>query len=260
MALKHLTTAKMVSLSDPLVKPGHPDRAALAAFADLNGFLPKLTAAHTGLLQTFTPADSSEQLVTIQNNQKQLDARYDDLARGIHHLPLALSYLVKNAAVAQQLRSLQQVLTPDGLSVIQKSYREEAGQAALLESRLTADHVALMKSIQTPEGSLEDAVREWISTGAQLGALEDQRAALQKSGPTAADALKARNRWIRTIHAMSSLIELVDEPGEAVLAIVKRFQDAAAKAEVDHGSSDEARSNESEDDSTVQHPPTPATG
>ena len=83
---------------------------------------------------------------------------------------------------------------------------------------------------------------------------------MQKSGPTAADALKARNRWIRTINAMMSLVELVDEPGEAVLAIVKRFQDAAAKVEVDHGSSDKAGSNESEDDSTVQPAPTPATG
>lgn len=73
-------------------------------------------------------------------------------------------------------------------------------------------------------------------------------------------SLRTRNSWIRTIHAMSSLIELADEPGEAVLAIVKRFQDAAAKAEVDHGSSDQARSNDAEDDSTVQHPPTPATG
>jgi hypothetical protein len=260
MALKHLTTAQMVSLSGPLVQAGHPDRMALATFAELNGLLPKLTTAHTGLLDTHTPVDSSEQLVTIRQAQKQLDGRFDDLARGIHSLPLALAYLVKSQPLAQQLRDLQQVLTPDGLALVQKSYREEAGQAALLESRLTGDHVSLMKTIQTPEGTLEDAVLEFISTGKQLGALEDSRAAVQKTGPTPADAVKARNRWIRTINAMLSLIELLDEPSEAVRAIVQRIQIAAAKAEINQGTTDDARTSASEDDSTMQDPAAPAVG
>jgi hypothetical protein len=175
-------------------------------------------------------------------------------------LPLALAYLVKSQPLAQQLRDLQQVLTPDGLALVQKSYREEAGQAALLESRLTGDHVSLMKTIQTPEGTLEDAVLEFISTGKQLGALEDSRAAVQKTGPTPADAVKARNRWIRTINAMLSLIELLDEPSEAVRAIVQRIQIAAAKAEINQGTTDDARTSASEDDSTMQDPAAPAVG
>jgi hypothetical protein len=59
---------------------------------------------------------------------------------------------------------------------------------------------------------------------------------------------------------MLSLIEWVDEPGDAVLAIAKRFQDAAAKAEVDHDSTDDAGPNDSEGESTVQHPPAAAMG
>lgn len=232
MALKRLATGEMVSLSGPLTQEDHADRLLLAAIPATAALLPTLDSAHRQLLITQPKAAMPERAAAIIFEERTLDIRHDTVIRGVFTYLQALAYLTANPEEARQLIDLQQVLLPEGLLATQKSYREEAGQAALLESRLTPAHIALLKKLKTPSGTLWASIQEWIQLGAALGKLEDERGGgLDAVSPTAAEGLAARNRWIRTVNAIISVLALVeaDEPG--VTAILSRIAEAERRAD-----------------------------
>jgi len=69
----------------------------------------------------------------------------------------------------------------------------------LLQSRLTPAHIVLLEKIPTLDGTLWDSVQEWMALAA-LGKLEDERGGgVEAIGPTAAEGIAARNRWIRAL-------------------------------------------------------------
>ncbi len=223
----------MVSLSAPLTQAGHADRLLLAGIPAAAALLPTLDSAHHQLLITQPSATVPERAAAIIVEERTLDLRHDAILRGCFTLLQALSYLTTNADEAKLLIELQHVLLPEGLVATQKTYREEAGQAALLESRLTPAHRALLTSIKTLHGTtLWDSVQEWMHLGKALGKLEDERGGgLETTRPTAAEGLAARNRWIRTINAILGVLDLVeaDEPG--VTAILSRIAEAERRAD-----------------------------
>jgi len=223
----------MVSLSAPLTQAGHADRQLLAGIPAAAALLPTLDSAHRQLLITQPSVAVPERAAAIIVEERRLDIRHDAILRGCFTLLQALSYLTSNAAEAKLLIELQQVLLPEGLTATQKTYREEAGQAALLESRLTPAQIARLTSIKTLHGTtLWDSVQEWIHLGAALGKLEDERGGgLEAASPTAAEGLAARNRWIRTLNAIRGVLDLVeaDEPG--VAAILSRIAEAERRAD-----------------------------
>jgi hypothetical protein len=115
------------------------------------------------------PTVSPERVTVIQAEKRHLDVRHDDVLRGCYLLPEALAFLTKNRALAAKLTNLQKVLLPEGLLATQKSYREEAGQATLLKSRLSNEDIALLKQIKTADGTLWDAIKEWEQLARKLG-------------------------------------------------------------------------------------------
>jgi hypothetical protein len=223
----------MVSLSGPLTQEKHPDRLLLAAIPATAALLPTLDGAHRQLLIAQPKAAMPERAAAIILEERALDIRHDTVIRGIFLFLQALAYLAATADESKQLLDLQQVLLPEGLAATQKTYREEAGQAALLESRLTPAQIALLKKLKTPSGTLWASVQEWIQLGAALGKLEDERGGggTDVATPTAAEGLAARNRWIRTVNAIISVLALVeaDEPG--VTAILSRITEAERRAD-----------------------------
>ncbi len=232
MALKRLATGEMVSLSGPLTQEKHPDRLLLAAIPATAALLPTLDSAHRTLLIAQPRAAMPERAAAIIFEERTLDIRHDTVIRGVFMFLQALAYLAASPEESRQLLDLQQVLLPEGLLATQKTYREEAGQAALLESRLTPAHVALLKKLKTPSGTLWASIQEWIQLGAALGKLEDERGgSADTASPTAAEGLAARNRWIRTVNAIISVLALVeaDEPG--VTAILSRIAEAERRAD-----------------------------
>jgi len=232
MALKRLYTGEMVSLSAPLTSIAHADRQTLAVIPAIAALLPELDTAHITLLATQIKPAAETRLAAIGKAQKVLDVRHDNVIRGLHGLLNSLAYLTKNAELASQTLQLLSVILPDGLDAVSKTYREEAGQASLLEFRLSPEDTLLLKDIRTLEGSAWDAVKEWMDIGAQLGALEDERSGIpQISGPSAADVVSARNKWIRTIKAIRSVLELVNAGQPGVGKILDRFTEAERKAD-----------------------------
>ena len=257
MALKRLYTGEMVSLSGPLTKADHPDRQVLASISATAALLPELDSAHGSLLSTQVKPEAQTRLAAIIMAERSLDVRHDDLIRGLSGLLTSLAYLTPDAELAARVLHVLSVLLPDGLDAVTKSYREEAGQAALLESRLSPADVTLLKRIKILEGTAFDSVKEWMSVGAQLGALEDERAGLPETrGPAPADVVMARNKWIRTINAMRSVLDLVSADHPGVVKILNRFTEAERKA--DHRvASAEAAQVPSEPAVVVAIPPVP---
>jgi hypothetical protein len=232
MALKRLYTGEMVSLSAPLTKSDHPDRKILADIPATAALLPELDGAHGSLLSTQVKPEAETRLAAIIKAEKILDVRHDDLIRGLSGLLTSLAYLTQDPALAAGVLHVQSVLLPDGLDAVIKSYREEAGQAALLESRLSAADIALLKKIKILEGTAWDAIKEWMDVGARLGALEDERAGLpETTGPAPADVVTARNKWIRTINAIRSVLDLVSADHPGVVKILNRLTEAERKAD-----------------------------
>jgi hypothetical protein len=232
MALKRLYTGEMVSLSGPWTQSNHPDRALLASIPATAALLPQLDTAHASLLSMQVKPESAPRLRVIGKAQKRIDVRHDDVIRGLFGLLQALAFLTLDPELAARLHHLLAVLLPDGLDAVLKSYRDEAGQAALLESRLSPEEVSLLKRIKTLEGTAWDSVREWISLASQLGVLEDERASVKEaSGPAPADVVTARNSWIRTINALRTVLDLVsaNDPGGEL--ILNRISEAERMAE-----------------------------
>ncbi len=231
MALKRLYTGEMVSLSGPWTQSEHADRVLLASIPATAALLPQLDAAHANLFSMQVAPESTPRLNVIGKAQKRIDVRHDDVIRGLFGLLQSLAFLTPDADLAVRLHHLLAVLLPEGLDAVLKSYRDEAGQAALIESRLSPDEVSLLKRVKTLEGTAWDSVREWISLAAQLGVLEEERAGVKEApGPAPADVVTARNAWIQTINAIRTVLELVSSNDPGVELILNRIGEAERKA------------------------------
>jgi hypothetical protein len=208
MALKQFTTGEMITISEPWIRQGSPQRKALAALPELEPVLTKVEQAHEQLLAT-QPSPAAQD--ARRGEADKTDARHDHLARASDTLMTGFTLAAETEADAQSLANLHAVLLPNGLTIVQRSYREEAGEARMLHKRLTDEHRALLKDLPLPgKRNLLQLVEEWIATGMELGRIEDARAAQQPApeATTAADVVRARNTWIRAVNALMSMADL----------------------------------------------------
>jgi hypothetical protein len=241
MALKRLRTEEMVTITSTLVDPTHPDYQAMVAVPALAPLVPEITGSHHGLYATYFTGPSAVRLKEIQGQQKELDVGHDDSARGLWAYCWAMIYLARTDAERQVFRRLLALLLPDGLAIVRKSYREEAGQAALIQAQLGDDDRTALASMVLPDGrTLLEVVNQWLSLGTQLGALDRERAGDVADGaPTPADALAARNRWIRTMQAVRDVAALVAADNPAISSIMVRLDEAEHVADRRAGSGDD---------------------
>lgn len=229
MALKYLSTGEMVSLTGSWVEKKHPDRRALQSVPPVAMLLPHVDAAHAALLASQRDPEL-ERLAGISAMEGEVDGLHDNQARGIWYGLEAYEYLARDAAQAAQIARLQDMLFPDGLKVVQYSYRETAGQGALLASRMTADQKALLATLPVQGGTMLDEVHAWLEAAARLGALENERTRLAQPLP-AGTTMRARNQWIRTIQAVRTVIDLEAPENPLVHRLLQRIADAELAAD-----------------------------
>lgn len=233
MALKRMSTEEMVTITSTWVDQAHPDRQAMAQEPALAALLPQVDTAHHGLHVTHVTGPSSVRIKQIQDLQKELDVDHDDELRGIWSYLWALVYFARTTDERTVYLRFLRLLLPDGLAAVKKSYREEAGQAALAASRLTDGDRQALGTMALPGGrTLLDAVNQWLSLGAQLGALDRERAGEHTGdGPTPADALIARNQWIRTVQTVCEVGALVAAENPVIQQIIARVEAAGRVAD-----------------------------
>lgn len=233
MALKHLSVPEMVDLTSAWVDPSHADRTALASVDAVVGILPLLDAAHADLLATQVDTEGAAATNLIEE-LASADVVHDAWAR-------ACSYLLRGheqVALAQgrtqdvkALQALHDTLFPDGLRVVNYSYREESGHAVLLASRLSAEDKTLLASLPISGGTLADAVESWIQAGTEIGTLEQQRTRKRQQSTLAGRLQRARNRWIRVMQNLRSVLELSEATDKRLLDMLKQVEQVEQAAE-----------------------------
>jgi hypothetical protein len=231
VALKRLSAAEMISLSEPWVTPGHAEHVALSSLEDVRPALKRLARAHSMLLAAQPLVDPGK-LSELQERGAELDAEHDDTVRGIVAVLSGFSHLTRDQVRKKAMLALRDTLFPIGGAIINKSYREEAGQGALLKGRLTGPMKSLLKSLPTPEGTLWRDLERYFRIAKELGEVEDAKGpAGEAQGPTAKALLDARNQWVRAVNALIAALDLLDEWPAEVTKLVERLRRAEAVAD-----------------------------
>jgi len=254
MALKRLTHAEMISLTESWVREDTPERLLIESIPDTQVLLPRIEQSHGAILAA-QPAIDAARLSELQQEAGEADVDHDDLVRGLIGTLTSFVYLTKDPARRAALIKLRDSLFPLGLSLTQKSYREEGGQGALLKARLTPEMRSLLESLRGPDGTLLEALEQYLQKANRLREIEDLRAGPSDGdGPTPSDMVAARNRWIRAIHAVMANLDLaeVDEETQArLLGPVRAAERAADQRVSSSGGSENAEGG------AVEAPPAP---
>ncbi|WP_428267123.1 hypothetical protein [Haliangium sp.] len=232
MALRRLKTAEMVSLISSWVDDDHPDRQALRGVALMAALLPTIDAAYEVLIATHGARPSPGRLARIQERQAAVDAVHDDLVRVIYHSLRAAIYDRRARDAHQPLEALQAMLLPEGLRMVQKSYREEAGHVAVVAEQLGDSERALLASLPVSERrSLLDVVEQWIEEGMRLGALDRERSGGDEPRVTPGAIMAARNQWIRAMHIVRTNASLIAAEHPEIAGLIAHIDRAEAEAE-----------------------------
>ena len=211
MALKRMTVEEMIQLSTPWVTAGNVARTAIEKVPLLAALLPQLQSAHSAIFAVRAQAEDPK-VQRLSQQEAEVDAKHDALVRGIYG---SLSMLAQVSANADELLRLRDLLFPEGAAHTQKTYRGEAGHAALVASRLDASAQARLKAVSLQEKNLLDLVNEWLGVAKQLGDLEEERARLSPpSSSTAAEINNARLGWVRVVNALVANADLVGLDGD----------------------------------------------
>jgi hypothetical protein len=238
MSYRNLTPQTMVNISAPWLDPDQ-ERKILASLPLLAPLLPALEEVHQGLHTTQLKSSSIQQRIkALIERSAELDARHDRKMRGCYTLLTALAELADAPVLAAAILDLRDRLVPAGLKAITRSYTEEAGDAKLLPSRLDEASTKLLKTLQTAEGPLSDAVDAWIEAALELERIDAERVLLTAALPadddgiTARDGLNARNTWIRVARAIETnlALEKAATP-EIVERLLSRLHREEAKAD-----------------------------
>jgi hypothetical protein len=209
MAFKRLSVDEMLKLSLPWVSPGEEANIAILKNPLLAALFPHLQVAHVGVYSVTTRAEN-QKAWRLSEQACDLDARHDELVRGIHG---SLTMLAQTTDLAEEYLRLRDLVLPEGLVHTNKTYREESVHAAITAARIDGSTRACLRAINFNEQNLDDLVSAWLATAKKLGELEEERARLSPtSAALAAEINMARLRWIRTVNTLvaSSLLVNLD--------------------------------------------------
>lgn len=236
--LKGLSNAAMIGATSGWVDPAQ-ERPVLEGIPEVAGFVPTLDKARSTLIATQMSAEMTvtekrlKELIDAAVNQ---DGTFDRLARGLYGIIAATACLVGEAdADGQRLLRLLEVLFPDGLLIVNRSYIEEAGSIELAKGRLTEDDRAFLDKFPCVGGTILTRMDEWFEAGVVLGNLERERTQLAEASESAevvskSDMIVARNQWIRVVRAILAGLELSEKAGEnAMSTILQPLKKAVAR-------------------------------
>lgn len=241
MGLRDLTTASMVSVTVALVDPER-ERPIFAKYPRLLPWLADIEAAHQGLYEIQSRARSPE-LAALNERATALDAEHDRKARGLHEVITGLAELSDDAEKALRLIELRDQLFPSGRSIVNRTYLDQAGEASLMDSRLSGPSRDLLRDVVVDGVALMEHVEAWQKAASELGQVESERVRLAKEEKVQSIASlgKARNAWVGAMSALRFVIdrekELTDgdrrrllEPLETALAKTAAKKKAGAKS------------------------------
>lgn len=232
MSLKYLSVDEMLELTRTWVDMAHADRRVLARMSSVGGLLPLVDEAHRELdVAKDEPHAPPARDLTAKLMAK--DLRHDSYVRVTFyaleaHIHLAIAK--GHDKPANELKQLKHKLLPDGLSLVDYSYREESSQARQLEARLTAEDRAVLAHIPISDATLLDAVNAWIRAGKQLGKLQQEHEA-ERLKPKGDRLQDARNKWVRAVKTVRMVLDLMGQEKREIQGILDKISGLERAAE-----------------------------
>ena len=238
--MNDLTTPEMAQISGGWFTEGAA-RTAIAATPALDALMPSMNTAHIGLRNVAPDVDMTVRLKQLADEGVGCDYRHDTTMRGTHVVFTGLSMLASTDVERDRLLALRDFVLPDGLAGTQKSYRGEAGEAALLTQRFEEEpaRAAELDAMVLPvDGgiTLRTVVNRWMSEATRLGEIDKERVALTGPGTasttviTPAAARAAREAWMEQVRALRVVAAAVRLSPERHHAIFGELEAAEAKA------------------------------
>ncbi len=229
MGLRKLTSGEMMHTTSTWVEPTHRHHQLLASSPEVAALLPHLVRVHKGILSCQPGTWPNAVLLTRQI--EELDAQHDDLVRGIQSLLTAQSYLAASTAEREQWAKLRDKIFPDGLALLNRSFADEAGQAALALARLSADERKKMKATAFGTTNLLALCEQYAQVARKLGDAATAKATPPQAMVSRAESASARNQWIRVVSAILTAIEMTEDSDELLREVVTPLRDLARKAD-----------------------------
>lgn len=220
MPLKNLYNDEMLVLTRLVLDE-------LRATLDVNGayrlVLGKFEEILPDLLAVQPPDNAA--WAAVFEDGRAADATHDRVLRGLFLVLEALEVLASEAD-AKRLADARGHLFPGGLRMTQRTYAEEAAEAQRAPLRVTADDQALLAAIRLPDGrSGQDLYEEWLESCRALERVERRRLTLDAAqAEVVLRQIDVRNRWIRIVRNLESVVELAGADGHAVLSAVSRYE------------------------------------
>jgi hypothetical protein len=235
MNFKSLSSAEMIHISAEMVTPRRKAHTALMALPSTAGLVPLVATAHEALeaIEGRTGNGAREaQLKALSDRCVELDRDHDAYVRRIFGVCTALSDASQSPEQAEAYLEAGRAVFPAGFAAAQASYKDEAGQATLVDQRLTDVHLATLASISTPDGTLADDVARWKKIAKELGRTETERTRLAATPAESkgTDAVAARNAWIAAVSALTTVFELSAPSAETRADVLGPLEAETAKA------------------------------
>lgn len=206
-ALKDLSIASMTVISGDWLNPDK-ERPLLSSLPRVAPLLEDLDVAHRNLLEFQNYAVKlSPEMIALNEKAAALDSRHDRQARGVYDLLGSLAELTDDANDAEALLAAKSELFPQGKLITNRSYLDQAGEAALSEKRLSERSRWLLKNVTVRNITLEKYVNGWRTTAVQLGNVEKERLLLAKQATPQLSVGKVRTAWIRAVKDILSMLD-----------------------------------------------------
>jgi len=232
MTLRRYSIGEMASVTQPWVEPGNSERVLLESLPSAAGLVRFAEAAHGQVIASQTDAEAERRGVLLDGLETS-NVRHDDVARAIFHYTQAPQYQHRGTPEERAFVDLQSVLFPDGLKIIQASYRDSAAHAEVRITKLTPARIALLTSVPVRGGgTLLDLVNEWNLVAAQMGKLQNDRVTPVEAASERLRFTKVRDRWVRVVKNVLGVLALeADERPDAqrILERVANIQTAVRR-------------------------------
>jgi hypothetical protein len=215
--LKHLSNDQMRILNGLATGEHRPhftnDPHLTLPLAEFDAMAPLFDAAST-VVEDPAEGEVSEEGVAA-------DIEHDRLLRGEYTLLDALEILTGDGRWA----ALRDRVFPGGLSMTQRTYAEEAGEAQRAAKRLDEADAAALRSVALPDGRTAfDVFQAWVAAGVALESVEKRRLRLgERVAVEQVRSIDLRNRWIRAVRMLESVVAIRggDHP---TLAAVREYE------------------------------------
>ncbi|TXD34077.1 hypothetical protein FRC98_19670 [Lujinxingia vulgaris] len=212
MSLTYLNSPSMIAVFEDLLNSPEK-RKIFESDPMVAPFVGPMEAANRDLIfLTRQEGECARELKEIGDELKECSERHNALCRALDAGFTFATYLCQTPREQRPIETARAVVLPDGLSVINSAYRDQAGHALRVEDRLDTALRDTLGRVLFDGEDLNALVDEYVTIGHRMNVLTARRAELQGETDTtrisARDLRQARYQWIKVTTSLINVVEL----------------------------------------------------